>query len=486
MAVKSGFFNAINNDRLYNALDMGQMFDGLIHDGVFATLGEHMIVSAKDGYRISVGTGKAWFDHTWTTVYPAYGITLEQADSVLNRIDAVVLETNNTDAVRRNMIKIVKGELAVNAVRPTLIRDDRINQYPLAWINIPKGATEIPQANITNAVGTSECPFVTAVNASVTMDELLMQWRSEFDLWSKAMSDEFRQWQIAEKQSFDDWERQVQNAFEIWKNNQQIDFENWWESIVDVITSISVGEFAVKFVELQDYVEEVDRHIDTHEDYAQTFYRTVDYEPHIVEPTGNTYGNFNDNVWLIPGIYVFADAAALKNTNHAPSNANYGGVLRVYDTSGTSVKDLTTKLPRVDQSFNVIQEFEYCGGAIPKVRRQITQTETSGVNVARTYSKWTFADEVVSLRNKNVLVSDWKSSGIDKYGYKATIPVVGIDANWYADVYFGTNDVLSGSFASFTDTVSGGVVIYSKKNVAVTVPLIICHQGAYLDTEVIK
>lgn len=484
MSIKCGFFNAIGNDRLYNALDMGRMFDGLIHDGVFATLGEHMIVTSRGGYRIAVGTGKAWFNHTWTIVTTTYAMTLEPADSVMSRIDAVILEINNTDQVRMNMIKIIKGEPALNPVRPTLIHTDKINQYPLAWVSIPKGATAIGQQNITNAVGTSECPFVTAVNQSLTVDELLLQWRAQFDLFISDLSSEFQKWQIAEKQSFDDWERQVQYNFELWQTEQKTNFENWWESIVDVISSISVGEFAVKFVELQEYVKEIDRHIDTHEEYAQTFYRTVDYEPHVVELTGNTYGNLNDNVWLVPGIYVLNNGKALKNTNHAPCNVECGGVLRVYDTGGSNIKELTTNLPRVDKSFVIIQEFEYQLASIPKIRRQIVQTATDGVTVARTYSRWTFADE--TLVKKNLAATNWIGSGIAKFPYQCTVPVSGIDGNWVADVYFDAGAVAAGKLASFSNTTANGVIVYAKSAYNTTIPLIICRPVAYSDSEVIK
>lgn len=484
MAIRCGFFNAIANDRLYNALDFGRMFDGLIHDGVFATLGEHMIVIAKGGYRISVGTGKAWFNHTWTIIDSTYSMTLEPADGSMSRIDTVILEVNNSDQIRRNTIKIIKGELSLSPQRPTLIHDDKVNQYPLAWINVTKNTTEIRQADITNAIGTSECPFVTAVNQSVSIDELLLQWRDQFDLFTDALSSEFQKWQAAEKQAFDDWERQVQYNFELWQKENKDNFEQWWEDIVDVITSISVGEFAVKFVELQNYVKEVDRHIDTHEEYAQTFYRTIDYETHLVEPAGNTYGDFNDNVWLVPGIYVFANGAALKNTEHAPCNAENGGVLRVYDTAGSNIKELTTALNRVDKSFTVIQEVEYQNASIPKFRRQIIQTETDGLNVIRKYSKWIAASETVC--RKNIEATSWIECGIDKYPYQCNIPFPGIDENWVADVYFDAEAVVSGKLASCSATGQNVVYIYAKKPYNTTIQLIVCRNVQYLDSEVIK
>ena len=63
MAVTSGFFNALNNDRKYNAEQISAIFDGLIHDGVFDSIGEIFGTVPGDGLQVLVKTGKAWF-HT--------------------------------------------------------------------------------------------------------------------------------------------------------------------------------------------------------------------------------------------------------------------------------------------------------------------------------------------------------------------------------------------------------------------------------------
>lgn len=481
MSVKYGFFNSINNDRLYNALDMGRMFDGLIHDGVFATIGDHMMVQAKGGFRLVVGTGKAWFNHTWTIVDSAYSLMIEPADSILKRIDIIVLEVNNMDAIRKNSIKIIKGNPSANPIKPDLIHEDRVNQYPLAYVSVPNGISEVTQSNITNTIGTTVCPFVTAVNQSVTVDELLQQWIYQFNDFMRDAAKEFNDWQIAEKQSFDDWERQVQFEFEQWRNNEKKEFDDWWDDIIDTLNEVSLGDFAVRFIQAEKDIIELNRHVDTFEEYGQTYYRTLDYEPHKVDPTidGN-YGNLNNGEYLNPGIYVFEDVTALQATNHAPSNAAYGGVMRVYDTGGSNIKSLMNAIDSIDKPFNIIQEFEYRGGAIPKVRRFITQTTTE-----RKYSKWMFTDEKICRKNVPVASNGWSGSGIQKYIYKAEIPVEGITADWYADVTFDINSVLKNKLASFTNCINGKVVIYSKAAFAMTIPLIVCHQGTYLDSEVI-
>ena len=45
----SGFFNSVDGDRKYNAEQMSQMFEGLIGDGIFESVGGKFKVSANSG-----------------------------------------------------------------------------------------------------------------------------------------------------------------------------------------------------------------------------------------------------------------------------------------------------------------------------------------------------------------------------------------------------------------------------------------------------
>ena len=47
MAFSFGFYNAVNHDRRYDAVQFGQIFDGIISDGVYATYKKALIVKAS-------------------------------------------------------------------------------------------------------------------------------------------------------------------------------------------------------------------------------------------------------------------------------------------------------------------------------------------------------------------------------------------------------------------------------------------------------
>ena len=183
MAFTCGFFNSENGDRKYNAEQMSAIFDGIISDGVFTTIGDHMAVSAGTGMQVLVGTGKAWFDHTWNVNDAAYPLAIAASDVTLSRIDAIVLETNHSDSVRLNKLRVVQGTVASSPVKPTLTNSEKVHQHPLAWVTVKPGVTQIAASAIENAVGTLGCPFVTGIIETTSIDDLFNQWNGEFDEW---------------------------------------------------------------------------------------------------------------------------------------------------------------------------------------------------------------------------------------------------------------------------------------------------------------
>lgn len=173
MAVSSGFFNSQNGDRKYNAEQMSSIFDGIIVDGVYSTIGTCFKVTASTGNTVNVGIGRAWFNHAWIYNDAALPITLEDSDVLLNRYDAVVIEVNHSLDVRAGSIKVVKGTPSSSPKKPTLTKNDQVNQYPLCYILRVAESTSISSGNIENTVGTDECPYASSDVGGLT--ELINQ-----------------------------------------------------------------------------------------------------------------------------------------------------------------------------------------------------------------------------------------------------------------------------------------------------------------------
>lgn len=182
MAVKYGFYNAIGHDRVYSSEDFGQMFDGLITDGIYSTIGGMFAVVPGGGMTVLVRPGRAWFNRTWTVNTTDLPISLGVSDLLLPRIDAVILEVDTRTSYRRNSIKTIKGEIGIDPQNPSLSNSDGLYQYPLAYIRVNQNASSITASNITNCVG-NVTPFCTGILHSVSIAELWNQWKDQFDDW---------------------------------------------------------------------------------------------------------------------------------------------------------------------------------------------------------------------------------------------------------------------------------------------------------------
>lgn len=165
--IEFGFYNSLNGDRKYSAVDISRIFDGLISDGIFRTYGGHFgvsdarLVDGTNGMQVYINTGRAWFNHTYSVSDVIMARDIAPASTSYPRIDTVILETNSQ--TRTNSIKVITGEAKSNPVPPALTNSATVHQYPLADITVPKGATSIALANIKNRIGTNDCPYATSI-----------------------------------------------------------------------------------------------------------------------------------------------------------------------------------------------------------------------------------------------------------------------------------------------------------------------------------
>lgn len=253
MSVSSGFFNSLNGDRKYNAAQISAIFDGLIIDGVFASIGTAFAVKAAGGLTVNVGIGKAWFDHTWTVNDSILPMTAPEAEVLLDRIDAVVLEVNGTESVRENTIKFIKGNPSSAPSRPTLTNEGNVHQYPLCYIYRKYGTAVINQADITPMVGTESTPFVTGILQTISLDELLGKWQDELDRFTDARSQEVDDWIAQEESDFTTWFnemkadlQQEQTVLDQWIASEQADFLAWYNQMKDQLSGDVAGNLQLE------------------------------------------------------------------------------------------------------------------------------------------------------------------------------------------------------------------------------------------------
>lgn len=236
MAVTFGFYNSMNGDRRYDAIQMSSIFDGIIEDGVYQSIGEAFSVKAgEDGHSVSVGTGRAWFDHTWTLNSSRLVLEVDDPSAIVDRIDAVVLEVDARTASRANSIKIVKGTPASSAERPALTRSADLNQYPLAYISRPKAAGDITQSSIQSMIGTSSCPFVTGVLKVLSIDDFVANWQAQWNEWFTRNTGA------------------LNDAFDQWMSGQQTDFYAWFSNLEGILEGADLTNMAKEVLDLKQF-----------------------------------------------------------------------------------------------------------------------------------------------------------------------------------------------------------------------------------------
>lgn len=234
MSVTSGFFNSLNGDRRYNAEQVSSIFNGVINDGIFASIGTGFAVSAITGNVVTIGIGRAWFNSTWILNDAMLPITADISEIILDRYDAVVIEINHTDAVREGSIKIIKGTPSSNPQKPSMANTIDVHQYPLAYIYRKAGSSEITQANITSMIGTSSCPFVTGILKVLNIDSIVAQWQ---DQWAQWFSRE------TEKDN---------NQMVNWMDNKQLAFNTWFGNLQVILDGDVAAKLAKQILDLQD------------------------------------------------------------------------------------------------------------------------------------------------------------------------------------------------------------------------------------------
>lgn len=183
MTIKSGFFNSLNHDRMYDADDMNAIFDGIITDGVFGNIGNKFIVTPSSGMTINIGTGKARLHQIFVENDANLVLQVSQSDVLLNRIDVVVIRVDKTISGRRGDITILKGTPSQNPIAPTLSTDGQIWEMPIAYINVNANASKINSSDIQYLVGRNTTPLITAPMQTVNVESYVSNMEGQFSDW---------------------------------------------------------------------------------------------------------------------------------------------------------------------------------------------------------------------------------------------------------------------------------------------------------------
>ena len=257
MAFTYGFYNSLNGDRRYDAIQLSSKFDGIIQDGIFMSIGSQLMVQASNNMMVTVGPGRAWFNHTWSCNDAPLLLIVDQAEVLQDRIDTVILEVNAEEAVRENSIYILKGSPSVSPQPPDLIRSIDRNQYALADIYVTRNTTVINTADITNRVGTDDAPFVTGLLEVINITNLVAQWGDQWYQFFNAQTEDITStntfWKntwyqyyttlvdqtITQQQTWKDtlqaYLTGANEDLQNWRTDREETFDEWFQTLVSTL-----------------------------------------------------------------------------------------------------------------------------------------------------------------------------------------------------------------------------------------------------------
>ncbi len=193
MTIKSGFFNSLNHDRVYDADDINSIFDGIITDGVFGNIGNRFQVTQTGGMTVNIGTGKARLHQIFVENDANLLLTIPQSDVLLNRIDSIVVRVDKTVNGRVGSIIVKKGVPSQNPVTPSLANDGQIYEMPIANIKVNANVNKITASDIQYLVGRSTTPLITAPMQTISVDSYVKNMESQFKDWFAEIKEKLSQ-----------------------------------------------------------------------------------------------------------------------------------------------------------------------------------------------------------------------------------------------------------------------------------------------------
>lgn len=183
-SVTSGFYDAVDNDRLYTADQMNMPYKRVISEGIFATpqgtASTDFQVTAAGGLDVTVDAGNALLGGKWIESGSAVQVTMTANSAILPRIDSIILRVDNNTSARAASIVYRTGTAATSPVAPDLDTSTNVYELRLADITLAAGVSVVTQNVIADMRGSADCPWITSLIQQVDTSTLFNQWEAEY------------------------------------------------------------------------------------------------------------------------------------------------------------------------------------------------------------------------------------------------------------------------------------------------------------------
>lgn len=250
--LKSCFFNSVLDqegvpDRPFNADDFAKYFGTLIKNGVFPNPSTNFqCIADQETMAVKMEAGIAWIEGHLRYDDNVHILEIDTADSVLDRIDRIVLRKDVLDRDIHWVVK--KGEMSGKPVAPTLQRDENAWELGIADVKVAHGTVSISQSMVTDTrLNTELCGLVTGVVTQIdttTLFNQLEQWKTEY-------IEATNTWTTEQEQAFLNWKQLFETAATDWRAGEEQKFDEWLQSIKGKLSGDVAGNLQNQIEDLK-------------------------------------------------------------------------------------------------------------------------------------------------------------------------------------------------------------------------------------------
>ena len=317
-----GFLDAINGDRKYNSKDFSDYFDGIISDGVYASVGKAFNVSADGtGLFVNVDTGRAKILNRYVLNTSILQLDISAPDTSNYRYDAIIVRISLDD--RTGSIEVLTGTPSTDPQKPTPSNTETKKAYVLAYVKVPPQATAIAPENVENNRGAENCPWVAGIvdtsNIIAQHEQSLTQTRLQIDELVHNTQSELSQMETNTQTDLNEMESELRSTIaavvgnvvgEL--NDEKAAFQTWFDGVQEQIPK-----------RVQKYTGYKETETSGQTDFEILSSIGFDIDKHVITV-------YKNGVHLIMGHEFTIDTTVTPNVIRLYSGANVGDVI-AYD-----------------------------------------------------------------------------------------------------------------------------------------------------------
>ena len=317
-----GFLDAINGDRKYNSKDFSDYFDGIISDGVYASVGKAFNVSADGtGLFVNVDTGRAKILNRYVLNTSILQLDSSAPDTSNYRYDAIIVRISLDD--RTGSIEVLTGTPSTDPQKPTPSNTETKKAYVLAYVKVPPHATAIAPENVENNRGAENCPWVAGIvdtsNIIAQHEQSLTQTRLQIDELVHNTQSELSQMETDTQTDLNEMEGELRSTIaavvgnvvgEL--NDEKAAFQTWFDGVQEQIPK-----------RVQKYTGYKETETSGQTDFEILSSVGFDIDKHVITV-------YKNGVHLIMGHEFTIDTTVTPNVIRLYSGANVGDVI-AYD-----------------------------------------------------------------------------------------------------------------------------------------------------------